>query len=207
MIRNHRAALTALAAAFALSPLTPAFAVGPGSTVAIYDEALPTYAASVNALAPASAATDFLTITGSATKTVRVRSVVCSGTSTSAGSLEVSIVKRSALDTGGTSTTLTPVSRSTSDPAATAVVTAYTANPSALGTSLGIVDTGLLGTIAPASVSAAPPGVAFLYNYAPTDRRKPPTLVGATQLLAINANAGTFTTGAALACTVTWTEN
>ena len=55
------------------------------------------------AFAPASSATDVVVIQGSSTKTVRIRRIVLAGVAGSAAGIEVSLIRRSAGDTGGTS--------------------------------------------------------------------------------------------------------
>lgn len=103
---------------------------------------LKTYSASFSGTVPAAATTDLLTIQGSASKTIKVFAVgfSCTTTSGSGFTSSLTIVKRSSVNTGGTSSTLTNVPLDSANAAATAVVKSYTANPSALGTSLGAVD-------------------------------------------------------------------
>ena len=197
---RHASLPLTLAALLALIAV-PAFAA-PSELVVTTPAKKQTYSAVVTGLVPAASATDFFTITGSATKAVRVRSVGCTGTSTAAGALAVTLIERSAADTGGTSTAPTAVPLDSTDAAATATVAAYTANPSALGTSIGAVTSGLLMTIAPASASLN--GVGF--SYRPDDVNQTPTLHGTGQVLAVNAGGASFTSGASLTCRVTWTE-
>lgn len=63
-----------------------------------------TYAAAIVGLASVAAATDLFTITGSASKTVRITRVSISGLATSASAIAVPLIKRSAANTGGTAT-------------------------------------------------------------------------------------------------------
>lgn len=198
-MKTFRAAL--LAAICLLLPVA-ANAVGPSEAVVSSPAKLATYSAVITGLTPAASATDFLTIKGSASALVSIRSIGCTGTSTAAGSLVVTEILRSTLDTTGTSTAPAPVSLDSSDTAATAVVAAYTANPGALGTAIGTIDSGLMQTLAPASA-----GNNGLFFAAADDTRKHPRLRGATQLLALNAGGQSFTAGASLTCKVTWTES
>lgn len=156
-----------------------------------------TYAAVVTALAPAASATDFFTITGAAGKIVQVREIGCTGTSTAAGSLAVTLTKRSTANSAGTSTTMTNVPFNSGNAAASAVVKAYTANPTT-GTAVGVIASGLLATVAPASSGVNGFDLRF------TDQL--PTLVSASQVLALNAGGASFTSGASLTCRVVWTE-
>lgn len=97
-----------------------------------------TYSASAVNLVSATSATDIFTITGSATKTVRVSKLYISGLATTGGNITVNFVKRSTANSGGTSSTLTGVPFDSTSAAATAVVRSYTANPTT-GTSVGTV--------------------------------------------------------------------
>ena len=133
---------TALAAGFfALLPASPALAQNspcgingtnpPGTICAIGRN--PSYSATSVGLVPAASATDIFCISGSATKNISIRQISIGGTAGTAVTTPFLIYQRSALDTGGTaaSTLALPVAVPTnpSDPAATAVLTAYTANP------------------------------------------------------------------------------
>lgn len=60
-----------------------------------------TYSAGVTNVASAAAATDIFTITGSATKVVRVLHIAATGTRTSAGSNDVRLLLRASANTGG----------------------------------------------------------------------------------------------------------
>ena len=107
------------------------------SLVKTIDGVSKTYSASITGLVVAAAATDFLMITGSATKTIRVTKIEVIGTATAAAATDITVVKRSTLNDAGTSTTLTSVPHDSSDSTATAVIKAYTVDPTTLGTSVG----------------------------------------------------------------------
>ena len=210
MINRFRSAL--LAATALLAAASPALAVGPGQTqMSVYPQ-YNTYQAVITALAPAASATDFFTITGSATKQVWVRSIGCTGTTTTVASQQVTLQLRSTADTGGTATN--PVAIQTNagmigaigtvpSVAATAVVAAYTANPT-VGTAVGPVDGGLLQTPAPASIGAAN---GLFFSYPLTGADAPLVLTGATQQVALNAGGSSLSSGASLTCKVVWTEH
>ena len=94
------------------------------------------YGAAVVGLANA-AAGDIYCITGSATKTVRIKGIRVSAVATAAIVGDVSVVLRSAANTGGTSSAPTVVKHDQNNPAATATVAAYTVSPTpgaAIGT-------------------------------------------------------------------------
>jgi hypothetical protein len=85
--------------------------------------------------------TDVLTIQGSASRTVRIKSIFLSGYASTAGSLVFLLIRRSSANSGGTASPSAPLLRDMNDAGSwtpTAVVSAYTANPASLGTSVGI---------------------------------------------------------------------
>lgn len=156
------------------------------------------YSAGIIGLVPAASATDIFTITGSATRTVRVTEIWLQGTITTAGAVVAQLVKRSAANTGGTSTAPTRVPHDSANPAATATVLAYTANPSGLGALVGIVRPTREMVLAPASVSSAP---RLPFNFTGMDV----VLRGTSEVLALNLN-GVTVTGGNFAAWVTWVE-
>ena len=202
MLNRFRSAL--LAATIFAASLAPAFAVGPGQSVINVYPQWNTYNATIAALTPVASATDFFTLTGSATKVIYVRAIGCTGTSTTVASLIVSAMVRSTADTLGTSTgSPAAVPLDSSFPAATATVLAYTANPT-VGTLVGNVGSGLLQTLAPASANGFPNGLYF--NFLQVNGDQPIVLRGTSQVLALNAGGNSFSSGANLTCSVTWTE-
>ena len=89
-----------------------------------------TYGVAITNQQPAASATDINCITGSATRTIYVRSIRLTG-SNSAGAVgrDIQIVKRSTADTGGTPSNATVVPHDSFSAAATATVTSYITNP------------------------------------------------------------------------------
>lgn len=164
-----------------------------------------TYSATVNALAPAATATDFFTISGVVGKVIRVQKIECSGVSTANASALINVILRSTANTGGTSTTLAGATYDSTNSAASAVVKAYTVNPSALGTIVATpIATGFLTTDTLASASINNGRLAFDFGANPMNQ--PVTLRGVAQTLSLNANSASFTAGTSLNCDVTWTE-
>lgn len=100
------------------------------------DGAEATYTASILGLVPASLSTDIFEISGSATKTIKVRRIRVTGTRTTSASHDTILLKRSTLNSGGTFTNPIMVRHDTNNNLATAAVKAYTANPT-LGTLIG----------------------------------------------------------------------
>ena len=162
----------------------------------------PTYSATIAALAPAASATDVFTITGSATKTIWVYEVGCSGISTAAARANVALVKRSTANSAGTSTAPTVVPHDSANSAGTATILAYTANPTT-GTLVGIVRDARLATAEAATNATAPSTVVFRFG---DDFSQPLVLRGITQVLAVNGNGASFAAGTSLSCWVSWSE-
>lgn len=167
-------------------------------TAAPGDAIRATYSATILGLAVAALATDIFTITGSASKTVRINRVMVAGTQTAGAVTEVQLVKRSTADTGGTSTAPARVPLDSGDAAATAVVAAYTANPGALGTLVGAVSADKV--LVPAT-TAQPDKKVWTFG----GLVKPLVLRGAAEQLAVNLN-GVTVTGGSFDITVEWTE-
>jgi len=197
---RHMLAAVAAVALLASSVAEPALAqTGPGGSFADFPQQFNTYSAAVTALAPAASATDLITISGAAGKTILVRKISCSGISTAAAAALVKVVKRSTLDTAGTSTTPTAVPyNSAYGLAAGAVLKAYTANPT-VGTSVGDVASAELQT-GPAASATGNPLLVFDFT------NQKVALNSATELLAVNGNGASFSAGAALNCTIEWQE-
>jgi len=159
---------------------------------------------------PAATPTDMVTITGSATKTVRVVSLILSTTNTAAGSQQFLLIKRSTADTTGTFVAATAVPVDSANAAATSVVGHYTANPGALGTAVGTIIT--IRRASPAAVPASFAGVAedAGFDFLEPARRslldQVVTLRGAAQNLAVNFAGAALVAGQTHAYTITWIE-
>lgn len=97
----------------------------------------PDYSATITNFAHSSAG-DLLSITGSASQVVRVQRIAISATSSSAATIDIALMLRSSLDTGGTPTALSMIPSDALDPPATATVTAYATAPTA-GTPVGLI--------------------------------------------------------------------
>lgn len=160
----------------------------------------PTYGASAVAFVSAASATDVFTITGSASKTIRVHKIKVSGTTTSGSAIKftASLVKRSTANTGGTSVTATIAPYDSTQAAATAVVRHYTANPSALGTSVGVLRAESLAVTA----SGLTGGV---IEWDLRESGQSVVLRGTTELLCVNFNAATIT-GPVFSISIEWSE-
>lgn len=174
-----------------------------GADTALVTTAVPnsitTYSASILSLATSLTATDIFTLTGSATKTVRVTRVRFSGTQTAAALQSLSLIKRSTANTGGTSTAQTAVPMDRNNSAATATVLAYTVNPATLGTTVGTIrndkvyvqTTGAVPTVTDATFG--------------TRNAQAVILRGTGDVLALNCNGSTGA-GATFTIDIEWTE-
>lgn len=162
-----------------------------------------TYSASIAALAPAASATDLITLTGNANTTVEVTHTECSGVSTAAATASLEAVVRSTADSAGTPSAMTAVPHDSNDPAAQGTVTAYTANPTT-GTLVGIVAAGKLSTNTAATSAFG--AQTLVWDFGAKAEEQPVILRGATQVFALNGAGASFTAGAALNCTLRWTE-
>jgi len=172
------------------------------STTISNDGKSATYAACASGLVTASSATDIFTITGSATKTVKISAILINGTTTSGSSAAVNVtfVKRSTANTGGTSSSITPVPNDSASASGTATVRSYTANPT-LGTLVGVVRAKRMFV-----VTASSPGVSDPINYRFGENSSEPLVLrGTSEVLAINLNATTVT-GPVFSVSMEWIE-
>lgn len=167
-----------------------------------------TYSAAKVGLVPASSATDIFTITGSATKTVRVTRIEVVGTTTSAtpAALDIVLLKRSAADTSGTSTAPTIVPHDSNDAAATSVVAAYTANPT-VGTLVGnLRNQKLMLTLGTYTATDFPPVDRVTWEFGNRPGAQCIVLRGVGDVLAINLGGVTATATASVDLAIEFTE-
>ncbi|MEI6439061.1 MAG: hypothetical protein WCO83_02540 [Alphaproteobacteria bacterium] len=102
-----------------------------------------TYSLGLLNVATAASPTDVILIQGSASKLIRLRSIVINcATSGSNSTAPVKITRRSTANTGGTFAAQTVGKHDTSDPAPTAGVSLYSANPTGLGTVVADIHAG-----------------------------------------------------------------
>jgi hypothetical protein len=162
-----------------------------------------TFSASITGLVVPASATDVVVLTGSSSKIVRITNIGISGT-TSAGtgiSFNMSFIKRSSADTSGTSTSPTVVAYDSTNPAATAVMKAYTANPT-LGSTVGTIFAGRISF----PTNGATGGSSDVNQY-PFGNRPAGAIVlrGTSEQLAINFGGVTITSPLVTAF-IEWTE-
>jgi hypothetical protein len=161
-----------------------------------------TYVAVASNLAAAAAATDIFTIYGSASKTIVVEKLIIDGVvGTAAVSAFFQVIKRSAANTGGTSTAPAKVPYDSTQAAATATVLSYTANPTALGTAVGNVRSDRV-FLPLTSTAVDAQGRIFLFG---DEDMKGVVLRGTGEGLCVNLNGATLTTPS-LNINIEWTE-
>lgn len=157
-----------------------------------------TFSAAATGLTVAANATDIFTITGSATKTIRIISLEISATQTTAGNVSLLVLKRSTANAAGTSTTLTNVRYDATHPAATAVVRSYTANPT-LGTLVGNIKSARFFI---STGTTLPTILRYEFGKGPSQAI---ILRGTNEVLAVNLN-GVSVAGSNFSINIEWTE-
>lgn len=170
-------------------------------TATVIDGPKASYSASIRALAVAANPTDIFTLTGSATRVVRIKRVVISPIKTTASQVVFLLLKRSTANAGGVSTSPAAVPEDSQDGAATAVPRAYTTNPGALGTLVGNIRSLNIFTPAAATATRAAPYTEVFGG----EGMKLPVLRGTGEVFAVNLNGVTMT-GGAVSVSIDWTE-
>jgi len=164
-----------------------------------------TYGVSTTPVTPPATPTDMATIFGSASKTIYVTGVSITTTQTTAGINRIYLIKRSAVNTGGTSAAPTIVPYDSNSAAATATVLSYTVNPAGLGASVGniavqnvnspILSTGI------ATLQQDMYGRCVSFELA-----TPIILRGVAQGLCLNFNGAALPAGLSVIANFVWTE-
>jgi hypothetical protein len=195
----------------AIAQATPPAAATAGRDAALltdlhrvaYTSQMPTdvasYVASKQGLASAASATDIAVLSGNASNTVIVTKIMVSCTQTTAGIIDLILLKRSTADTAGTSTgSPTTVPLDSSNAGGVSSVLTYTANPTT-GSLVGNVDTIKLGCMATGTTSPND-----IYIWRPSMGQSI-VLRGTAQQIAVNLNAATVT-GGSFNITIQWIE-
>jgi len=181
---------------------TPVTMADPALVVTQSPNKSQTYSLGIPAFTPPATPTDLFTIIGSATKTVRVLSINLLAVQTASGMNEFRLIKRSAANTGGTSTTPTPVPNDSNNNAATAVVRVYSVNAAALGAAVGNMQVVKLPCPVPASAVVSP----YDFDLLSLTQGQGVVLRGVAQTLAINFNGVALPAGLSVTATIVWTE-
>jgi len=147
------------------------------------------YAASTNTFSIASSTNDAAAFCGNAKDTVVLTSIRASCTQTTAGIIQIGIVKRSSAYSGVWST-MTVVSESSNYVATNSTATFFTSANLVVGTLVGYLDSYKLGCMA---AGTATPNDMYI---SPADwRSKPIVLNSASECVAINLNGATISGG------------
>lgn len=158
-----------------------------------------TYSAA-STLPLAASATDVFTLTGSASKTIRITLIRLSGLATTAITVPVQLIKRASVNTGGTISTNTAVPHDSTNATATATCVSYTANPATLGTTVGALRADKVNFGLTASDTS--PIIVWDFGIRPSQAL---VLRGATEVIAISMATITVT-GGSLSVDIEWTE-
>lgn len=169
--------------------------------VSLGDGQKATYSSGIVGLVPASSATDVFELNNSAgSKTLKVVKLTISGMAGTAITVPVSLVKRTTVNSGGTSSTPDVEKHETSDSAGTGIVKAYTANPT-LGTgTTNVVKAFYLHL--PLTTTAAAPITQIYFGDGASEKGM---TLAANESLCVYLNATTVSSGL-LAIDVCWTE-
>lgn len=154
---------------------------------------LPTYSAAIFNVTPAATPTDVFCLQGSATQTVKVTRVEFNAAATSAGAVDVILVKRTTPNTGAASSVTVTSHDSFNQPAAASAVN-YLVNPSALGTGSALRSDEMAVTL---STASAVPNTPFVWNFG-TRNSQYVVLHGTSESLCINLNGSVLPTGTAI---------
>lgn len=143
-------------------------------------------------LTPAATPTDIIVIPGSSTRTGRIKSIVLGGIATTAGSMLATLIRRSTLNTGGTSAAATGAPHDINDAAATVIPQVYSANPTGLGTAVGNMNRGRLWL---PLATAQPSPLRWDFS---TRQDKALIVRGVTDVIAVNLGGAAVPSGGAI---------
>ena len=159
------------------------------------------FSASTGSITPAATATDIVVISTSAAKVVRIFRIELFTSQTTAGINNWFIVRRSTLDTAGTSAAVTAIAHDTGGAASQATVLKYTANPT-LGTTVGTIASS--SVLSPSLTTVYQPGYVWDFSEAFFSGV---VLRGSTQQIALNFNGAAIPTGMVIqSCNIYWSE-
>lgn len=167
------------------------------------------YSAVALALPPAASATDIACIAGSSTKTVTIRRITITGTADTLVTAPFTLVRRTSVNSGGTSIPTTAnwantiSKRDTSDAASTATLISYSANPTINDTSPTYVVSSHL-TLPVTSAGTVTRPIVWDFD-TPFSFVKGVILRGASQQACVNLNGVSVSSGL-VHLSIDWTE-
>jgi hypothetical protein len=195
---TNTAAVKASSTAPATTDPALVVAVSPNFGVSLNDGLKATYSASIVGLVPVASCTDLFTITGSASKTVRVSRITVTATQTTSGQIDVALIKRSTANSSGTSTSPTVIPHDSNSAAGSATIRAYTLNPT-LGNTVGTMKARKVFVGSTVANSDE-----FITDFGVRNSQAI-VLRGTSQVLSVNLNGVTIT-GGSFNISVEWTE-
>lgn len=150
--------------------------------------------------------TDLLTISGSASKVIRINNMVFRCQETTGALRKLFFVKRTAANTGGTATNPSAIKLDTNNAAATAVLALYSAAPAGLGAGTTLAVAPLVTTALTAAPAIFSMGSHISAASAITTTT-PVVLRGATEFLCANWNGNAWGSGQIAQWEISWTES
>lgn len=180
----------------------------PPGTICQQDSVVPTYHAVGVAIAIGTAPTDVACITGSATKTIRLKKVRLSGTAGTAINISAYLTKHIVADTGGTAATGTALPTAypmdSTNATATATLQAYTANPTVADAASTVINAATLFMPVTSTASGTTP---LVFNWGEGGiALQGPILRGVAQQVCVNLNGVTAPSSGVLNVEWVWTE-
>lgn len=159
-----------------------------------------TYSYARAAVAHAATPTDIFLLTGSATKTIKIKRVFINANGSASGIMNALCVKRTADNTGGTrASVVSSIAKYDSkSPTATAVPYTYSTNPSSLGAGANLFADNLVFGNSGNPITAE---IEFAI-----DNLMPPTLRGTSEFFCINMNGDAVPSGGEIGFVVVWEE-
>lgn len=159
-----------------------------------------TYSASITGLSVAITPTDIFTIIGSNTKIIKIISISFSATKTNSSINDLILLKRSTDNTGGIFTTPIMVPHDSIDTPATAIIRAYTTNPT-LGILVGNLRADKI--LIPSGTSSSSPIINSIDVVSTI--AKPLILNGPSEIISVNLNSVSLS-GASIDLNIIWIE-
>ena len=176
--------------------------------VCAQDGTAATYSVTSIGIVPAATPTDIFCLTGSATRTIRVKQVRVTGTAGTAINITTYLKKHTVANTGGTAASTeatglpTLVPMDSAFPTVTATATGYTGNPTIDSTAVFLSAQTHLLPVTSTAVTAAP----ALWLFDPPSSFSPVVLRGIAQQLCVNYNGVTAPSSGVVSVNMIFTE-
>ena len=163
----------------------------------------PTYSVCVADVIPVANATDVFTISGSATKTIKITRIKISADSSSASEVDFYGYKRTTANSGGTFTNPPYTKYDSLNPNATATINLYSANPTTLGT--GTLHAATQFVCTGTNGNTWNPVIPVILELG-TRNNQAIVLRGANELLTVSLGGNSLPSGLNLYITIEWCE-